>query len=201
MVEMTIVLSTGQHLAINSHQYPDLFWALLGGGGGTYGILTSVTYRTYPSLPVTAAVMVTTTENANTTKALFAELVRITPQLSDAGWAGYGHVTNDSISIRFIAPNVSATVASASMQPLFQYASNMTGIISQQAYVLQYPSWYAWFTQFFTDGTQNGMDVLVGSRLLTRDVLETKYQELSDILLPLGAIWKYAYLNVTANEY
>ena len=43
----------------------DLFWALLGGGGGTYGILTSMTYRTYPSLPVAAAVIVIKTVSAN----------------------------------------------------------------------------------------------------------------------------------------
>lgn len=188
---MSVVLSTGQYLTVNSHQYPDLFWALRGGGGGTYGILTSVTYRTYPSLPVAAVFFLTTTESANTTQALFAELLRITPQLSDAGWAGYGSLTNDSMYFFYIASNVSTTAANASVQPYFQYAANITGVVSQQTYVLQYPSWYAWYTQFFTNGTQNGVDLLIGSRLLTRDVLETKYQELSDILFPLGTTWKY----------
>ena len=82
---MTIVFSTGEYLTVNRHQYPDLFWALLGGGGGTYGILTSVTYPTYPSLPIAAAVMVIQTVRANTTQALSTELMRITPQLPDAG--------------------------------------------------------------------------------------------------------------------
>lgn len=192
---MTIVPSTGEYLTVNRHQYPDLFWALLGGGGGTYGILTSVTYRTYPSLPVAAAVIVITTVSANTTQALFTELLRITPQLSDAGWAGYGRVTNNRISFLGIAPNVSATIASESVQSFFQYATDMAGVVSQQTYVSQYPSWYAWLTQFFTNGTQNGVDLVIGSRLLTREVLELKYQELSDILFPLGTTWKYAYLN------
>ena len=119
MVQTTIVLSTGEYLAVNRNQYPVLFWALLGGGGGTYGILTSVTYRTYPSLPVAAAVVVIKTVSANTTQALFTELLRITPQLSDAGWAGYGRVTNNHISFLGIAPNVSATIASESVQPFF----------------------------------------------------------------------------------
>ena len=121
MVEMTIVLSTGEYLTVNRHQYPDLFWALLGGGGGTYGILTSVTYRTYPSLPVAAAVMAIKTVSANTTQALFTEFLRMTPQLSDAGWAGYGRVTNNHLSLLGIAPNVSATIASKSVQAFFQY--------------------------------------------------------------------------------
>lgn len=36
----------------NQHQNPDLFWALRGGGGGTFGIVTSVTIRAYPEIPV-----------------------------------------------------------------------------------------------------------------------------------------------------
>ena len=93
----------------------DLFWALLGGGGGTYGILTSMTYRTYPSLPVAAAVIVIKTVSANTTQALFTELLRITPHLSDAGWAGYGRVTSNHISFLATAPNVSAMIANESV--------------------------------------------------------------------------------------
>jgi len=140
---MTIVLSIGEYLTVNKHQYRDLFWALLGGGGGTYGILTSVTYCTYPSLPVAAAVMIIKTASANTTQALFTELLHITPQLSDAGWKGYGRVTNNHISFLSIAPNISATIASESVQPFFQYATNMAGIVSQHTYVSQYPSCYA----------------------------------------------------------
>ena len=137
------------HWTVLDRQYPDLFWALLGGGGGTYGILTSVTYRTYSSLPVATAVMVIKTVSANITQALFTELLRITPQLSGAGWAGYGRVTNNHISFLAIAPNVSTTIASERVRPFVQYATNMAGIVSQQTYVSQYPSWYAWLTQFF----------------------------------------------------
>ena len=81
-VSLTELLNYPEPVA-RVHQYPDLFRALLGGGGGTYGILTSVTYRTYPSLPVAAAVMAIKTVSANTTQALFTELLRINPQLSD----------------------------------------------------------------------------------------------------------------------
>jgi len=135
------------------------------------------------------------TASANTTQALFTKLLRITPQLSDAGWAGYGRVTNNHISFLGIAPNVSATIASESVQPFFQYATSMAGIVSRQTYVSQYPAWYAWHIQFFTNGAQNGVDLVIGSTLLARDVLGSKYQELSDILFPLGTAWKYAYMN------
>jgi len=192
---MTIVLSTGEYLtSIIRNQYADLFWALLGGGGGIYAILTSVTYRTYPSLPVAAAVMSIKTVRANTIQALFTELLRINPQLPDAGRAGYDRITNNHVLFLRIAPNVSATIASESMQPFFQHATNMACIVSQQTYVSQYPSWDAWLTQFFTNGTQNGVHLVIEPRLLTPQMLESKYQELSDILFPLGTTWGCAYL-------
>jgi len=80
-----------------------------------------VTYRTYPSLHVAAAVIVIKTVSANTTQALFTEFLRMTPPLSAAGWAGCGRVTNNNISFLCIAPNVSATIASESIQPFFEY--------------------------------------------------------------------------------
>jgi len=42
---MTIVTADGNHGLANS------FWVPRGGGGGTWGVITSVTYRTHPSTP------------------------------------------------------------------------------------------------------------------------------------------------------
>ncbi|KAI6111843.1 FAD-binding domain-containing protein, partial [Pisolithus croceorrhizus] len=50
-VQVTVITSTGERLTINKYLYPDLFWALRG-GGSTYGITTPITYRTYQQVPV-----------------------------------------------------------------------------------------------------------------------------------------------------
>ncbi|WP_172840435.1 FAD-binding oxidoreductase [Virgibacillus phasianinus] len=39
--------------ATKYNEYSDLFWATCGGGGGNFGIVTSVTLRVYPATPVT----------------------------------------------------------------------------------------------------------------------------------------------------
>ncbi|EIW73961.1 FAD-binding domain-containing protein [Coniophora puteana RWD-64-598 SS2] len=41
VVQMTVVTSAGDRLMVNAYQHADLFWALRGGGGSTYGIVTS----------------------------------------------------------------------------------------------------------------------------------------------------------------
>ncbi|PYI02677.1 FAD binding domain-containing protein [Aspergillus sclerotiicarbonarius CBS 121057] len=51
-VEMEVITSDGQLRVINACQDPELFWAMRGGGGGTYAILTKYRVQLYPSLPI-----------------------------------------------------------------------------------------------------------------------------------------------------
>ncbi len=48
IVEMTCVTADGRARTVNSRSNPDLFWALRGGGGGNFGIVTRFTFRTHP---------------------------------------------------------------------------------------------------------------------------------------------------------
>ncbi len=44
----TVVTASGQTLACDRHVHPDLFWALRGGGGGNFGIVTGFRFRVHP---------------------------------------------------------------------------------------------------------------------------------------------------------
>lgn len=46
LLEAEIVTADGQVRIANACTHPDLFWALKGGGGGTFGVVTRVTLRT-----------------------------------------------------------------------------------------------------------------------------------------------------------
>ena len=48
LLEAEIVLADGEVLTVNAHNHPDLFWALKGGGGGTFGIVTKATLALHP---------------------------------------------------------------------------------------------------------------------------------------------------------
>jgi FAD/FMN-containing dehydrogenase len=47
LLEAEIVTADGKVRVVNAGREPDLFWALKGGGGGTFGIVTRLTLRTY----------------------------------------------------------------------------------------------------------------------------------------------------------
>src|ERR1700688_3774327 len=42
-----VVVASGELITASADQNPDLFWALKG-GGGNFGVVTSITYRMYP---------------------------------------------------------------------------------------------------------------------------------------------------------
>ncbi|MEO8115893.1 MAG: FAD-dependent oxidoreductase, partial [Phenylobacterium sp.] len=52
LLEAEIVTADGQTRIVNASRDPDLFWALKGGGGGTFGVVTRLTLRTH-DLPET----------------------------------------------------------------------------------------------------------------------------------------------------
>ncbi|KAF7341935.1 FAD-binding domain-containing protein [Mycena sanguinolenta] len=52
-----IVVANGDLLKVNQEWHPDLFYALRGGGAGSWGVLVSATFKTYPTFNVTSSVL------------------------------------------------------------------------------------------------------------------------------------------------
>ncbi|MEV6239298.1 FAD-binding oxidoreductase [Lentzea sp. NPDC051838] len=53
LVSAKIVTPDGVHRTVSATEHSDLFWALRGGGGGNYGIVTSFVFRTEPARTLT----------------------------------------------------------------------------------------------------------------------------------------------------
>ncbi|KAF1962980.1 FAD binding domain-containing protein [Byssothecium circinans] len=50
-----VVTAAGDFVTANSTSNADLFWAMRGGGGSTFGVATSVTVKAHPDFPTTAS--------------------------------------------------------------------------------------------------------------------------------------------------
>ncbi|KAJ6557664.1 hypothetical protein B0H19DRAFT_1148313 [Mycena capillaripes] len=56
VLEFHIVVANGELLQVNSISNPDLFYALRGGGGGSWGVIVNATVRTFPTFNGTFSV-------------------------------------------------------------------------------------------------------------------------------------------------
>ncbi|PGH19693.1 hypothetical protein AJ80_03848 [Polytolypa hystricis UAMH7299] len=97
VLEYKLVTAKGKLVTANEYQNQDLFWALRGGGGGTFGVVYSVTLRTFKDPPtVFSALNITTGGTAgesywNAVEKFHSYL----PSISDAGGSGYYYIIPD----------------------------------------------------------------------------------------------------------
>lgn len=52
VMEIEVVTADGKFQKVNEASNPELFWALRGGGGGTFGIVTGATIRVFETFPI-----------------------------------------------------------------------------------------------------------------------------------------------------
>ena len=184
-----MVTSTGEHLTVNNYQYSDLFWALRGGGGGTYGIITSVTYRTYESLPIAIYSFQANVTDATMMKEFIANFLQFQTNLTDDSWAGYGSIGNGTIDFIGIVPNMTAGAANASTQAWTDYAATSQNV-SSEAFIQTYTSYYEFYMSIFNISGGVGGSLMITSRLLSRDTLAKRSQDVAEILVDCQASFK-----------
>ena len=173
VLEITIVTADGNHVTANPYLNQDLFWALRGGGGGTWGIVTSVTYKTHPSTPFSAAIFLVNSTNADSTQNLLTEIIRLTPSLVEQGYGGYGSVSINQIQLIVLSPNVTAEQTNATFHPLFEFAISQPGL-SVVNFTIPYQDFWSFYDPLFT--TSNGLVGVpseISSWLLPKDVVQT----------------------------
>ncbi|KAF8800845.1 FAD-binding domain-containing protein [Phlegmacium glaucopus] len=185
VLQFTIVLADGSLITTNSFQHPDLFWALRGGGGGTYGVVISTTYQTHPIFPLTLAFIASTFTSPAIAQNVTTEFIKLHPTISDAGWGGYITLSNTSFSAILAAPNISWADTNMTFLPFAQYVADATGGLLQ-ATTIPFNSFYELYRVLFAnmDG-QVGSQVEIASRLLPRILAETDPAKAAQIMLSL----------------
>jgi len=157
LLEAEVVTADGTVRIANAAQNPDLFWALKGGGGGTFGVVTRFTLRTH-ELPnyfgVVAAVITATSDAAY--HALVRQMISFYRQsLFNPHWGEQIHFgAGPQISIFMLFQGLTQAQAEQAWAPLFGWVTARSAdyTFTQQPVILAVPArdfWnVAWYEQF-----------------------------------------------------
>jgi FAD/FMN-containing dehydrogenase len=123
ILEMTVVLANGTTVITNEDSYPDLFYALQGGGGGTYGLVLQTTMKAYP-LPTMHGVRITITPSVNNNETFLhavAYWLSKSTEMTDFGISGYPDLSSRRFSGRFRAPDKSPSQIERFLAPILEH--------------------------------------------------------------------------------
>lgn len=178
VLEWEVIDGTGRFLTANREQNSDLYWALAGGGGGTYGVVYSMTSKAHPTTPVSAFNLTFT--NDGISQDTFYEAVGLynthLPPLVDAGAMGTWYFTNTSFTVAPVtAPNVPENKLLELVQPFLADLHRLG--IKYAFYSHQFPSYLAEY-----NAMQNPIQVGIaqyGGWLIPRSVVQTNNNDLT----------------------
>ncbi|KAF2185883.1 FAD binding domain-containing protein [Zopfia rhizophila CBS 207.26] len=194
VVALQVVTADGRFITVSEDSYPDLFWALRGGGGGTYGIVTSVIIRVHPKVPVVHSNFIFSM-SPTVSKDTFWQGVRKYFELfipfTDAGTYSFFFVFNTNGTLRldmrsFFAPNHTIESFNKLTAPWFDYLKELNITFTTGPNTTYYESFYpaymdAWGKRLFPVGSVKS---LPGNRLLPRRNFEdpAKFNATFDVL-------------------
>jgi FAD/FMN-containing dehydrogenase len=127
LIEAEVVTADGEVRIVNACQEPDLFWALKGGGGGTFGVITRLTLRTH-ALPefFGGAHGTIQAKSDDAFRALIARFVaHYAERLANPHWGEQVAVKSDNtLKISMVQQGLSREDARAAWQPFFAWAQS-----------------------------------------------------------------------------
>lgn len=165
VAQFKIVTPDGVFRVANECQNSDLFWALRGGGGGTFGVVMEATHRIEPAMGLSVAVIKYNQTKENVMSWLEL-LVNNSLAWANHGWGGH-YVATNLISV---TPLLNISEALSSMEPAAQFARANNGSVVLETL----PSWYAFYTKFVTSNEAPvGGPRILASRLIPSSLFET----------------------------
>ncbi|CAF1140773.1 unnamed protein product, partial [Adineta steineri] len=168
VLEYDVVTADGQRQTVNSCQNSDLFWALSGGGGGTFAIVLSAVIRTYPSPSIVVATYSVNATNVTRYATLMESFVGSIPQLADAGATSYFDIGDLTISVLVHIPNGDPNVLDAILNQFVANNSDLNFTVTK-SFVL--PSFYAYFAALLAPNNPSGYNLLVSSRFIPESII------------------------------
>ncbi|CAO2647550.1 Nn.00g084720.m01.CDS01 [Neocucurbitaria sp. VM-36] len=186
-----VVTAEGKILTASATENSDLYWALSGGGGGTYGVVLSMTVRAYKSKQVGGAAMQLLASSTTPEKyaAATAKLVELLPGMIDAGAMVVFLISAPYLVIKPVTVwnSTAAYVKDVVLAP-YAAALQELGITPPIVYSeLSYRDHYDRYMGPLPGGAYEVNRYQFGGRLIPRSVVTNSTSALTSVLTDLAA--------------
>ena len=181
-VEFEVVTADGEVRTINECNDPELFWAMRGGGGGTYAVLTKYRVQVYPSVPlhtynfVADFTAVDTDSIANNSALRQIVTAHASNQVEWSAQLVTGQVDYfpDGVSFGIVLPyGDDGSKLKSATASFAGFVSNITGIVVVQNNYTSYPTYADYLAVTAADAKKTepaGIYSILAARLIPRDI-------------------------------
>ncbi|KAI0097223.1 hypothetical protein GGR51DRAFT_553255 [Nemania sp. FL0031] len=196
VLELEMVTPMGDIITANECQNQDLFWAMRGGGGSTFGVMTSVTVATHPTPKIVAGlVSIYSLSDEPWVEDMIGYIASQFPYLVSNDVSGYAFFSyntkisdgnNGTLSVSglggefMIMDTQDNNDMMAIWDPIFAHVNTTWPAAKTLVSLSPYPSFQAWFSVFYDKGAA-GYNQYVGSRLLDEKALSINSNDLGKI--------------------
>lgn len=174
VLEWEVVTASGEHLIATPEKNSDLYWALSGGGGGTYGVILSMTAKAYKEGPVAGGTLLI----PNTNDTAYWEALKIwfhqTPSFVTNGKNNVQFaITRDAfLGFSLTLPEQNSSAVSALVAPFLRDLDRLG--LTYNLTTFDSPSYIEHFIKSYGPlpyGALCPLYVNLGSRLIPRSVV------------------------------
>ncbi|KAK2752023.1 FAD binding domain protein, partial [Colletotrichum kahawae] len=194
ILEASVVILNGDLVTVNACKNEDIYWAIRGGGGGTFGVIVNMTVKAYPVPDMILLGLNVSANNGTSTKSWWkfvAKLHTLLPALQDQGIKGYytigGPPSSATVGMSgsLFAWNLSNDTVAKAVAPIRQLISNSRGVVSGSVQVVPIPSFYALLTGIKIPDHAGGSGI-TAARLISRKVVTENEDLLAEVLEQVG---------------
>jgi hypothetical protein len=176
-LEATVVTPDGGIIVANQYQNADVFWAISGGGGGTWGVITSVTVNAY-RMPNTVFLSLTLSAQNGTTASdwydVVAHVLAEYPHIRRSGLQGYVTLAGPPLQMTnaLFAYNKTKDEVEETIEPLSAWLKSHNSTVSLASEISTFPKWIDVYHLFnLTQSVAGGDGEVTASRLLPAEAL------------------------------
>ncbi|KAE9401589.1 FAD-binding domain-containing protein [Gymnopus androsaceus JB14] len=204
VLEFKLVTPDGEYRTANAYTNPDLFWALRGGGGGTFGVVLESTSVVEPGAMTLQVASLSFDPTSETGIQFIQLLTENSLQWAQQGWGG--HFTINGLIL--VNPLLTLEEAQSSMQNATEFIQSQNGTVTIETL----PSWYEFYVKYVISYQSTvGLEATLASRLIPSSLFETEdgrntfVQAIADMpaaaqdILTITAVAPFLF-NATANS-